>query len=58
MTPSLQENLDGQTDLLAANVPWTSLGFPELTASELPPCGFNASVPTCTRAGKLFRSLS
>ena len=55
LTVSLQLNVDGQTDLLSVNVPWTSLGFPELTASELPRCGFNDSVPTCPRAGTFFQ---
>jgi len=53
LIPDLQENADGQSDLLALNAPWADLGFPVVTSSELPSCGFNASVPACNRAGML-----
>jgi len=49
--------LDGQSDLLAADVPWTSLGFPELSSTELPSCGFNSSVPPCNRQGTIRNTL-
>lgn len=45
-------NLDGQTGLLSIALLWTSLRCPEFTASELPSCKFNSSVPSYTRASK------